>query len=260
MMIQGSCSLCGKSFEATRRGGKPQKYCSRECTKKAANIAFRDRNRPDRPTTCAECGGPVVALQVGAPRKFCSDACKMRASNRRQRRAWLPLAQPAVKVCAHCGQAFTAKSRNRIYCYDKFCAQAAYQARLGAGERRVGPRTATCDGCGTAFETVRPEARWCSKTCANRHWGNVRARQRGTASEAKYTDLEIFERDGWRCHLCKKLVRRDVPRTHPDGATIDHLVPTSLGGPDEPANVATAHWKCNRDKRARPMGEQLRLI
>ena len=79
-------------------------------------------------------------------------------------------------------------------------------------------------------------------------------------SEAKYTDLQIFERDGWRCHLCKKLVRRDVSRLHPEGATIDHLVPTSLGGDDEPANVATAHWKCNRHKKNRAMNEQLRIL
>lgn len=31
----------------------------------------------------------------------------------------------------------------------------------------------------------------------------------------------------------------------PDGATIDHIVPLSLGGSDEPANVATAHRRCN---------------
>lgn len=197
---------------------------------------------------------------IGAPKRFCSDTCKTRAGNRRARRALLPLAQPAVRACAHCCKAFVAKSRDRIYCYNQTCRQAAYQIRRAAGEQLVGPRTGKCDGCGEEFETVRPEARWCSKRCANRHWGNVRARQRGAASKARYTDLEIFERDRWICHLCNKKVRRDVPRTDPEGATIDHLIPISLGGLDEPANVACSHWKCNRDKRARAMNEQLRLL
>lgn len=208
---------------------------------------------------CAECGAQIVECGIGRPRKFCSDKCKMAAHNRRSRRARLPLGQVHDVTCEWCGLVFSAKDRRRRLCSDS-CKSATYRERRAVGQRRVIARKATCDGCGTTFETVRPEARWCSKGCANRHWGNVRARQRGQLSQAKYTDLEIFERDGWRCHLCRKLVRRDVPRLHPEGATIDHLVPTSLGGEDEPHNVATAHWKCNRDKRARAMGEQLALI
>lgn len=212
---------------------------------------------------CAECGAPIVECGIGRPRRFCSDKCKRKTHNVRNRRSRLPLRDPnpAARPCAYCGMPFTPKRRDRIYCYDDYCNQYAYQERKAHREgARVVERQVTCHGCGAEFTTIRPETRWCSKACANRHWGNVRARQRGELSEAKYTDLEIFERDGWRCHLCRKPVRRDVPRTHDDGATIDHPVPTSLGGKDEPANVATAHWKCNRDKRAQPMGEQLALL
>lgn len=212
---------------------------------------------------CAQCGNPIVESGRGRPRRFCSDPCKQKASNTRQRRSQLPLRNPSPepRQCAHCGDSFVPKRRDRIYCYGKHCPQYAYQARVANGEAlRVVAHDATCAGCGGHFSARRPEARWCSTTCANRHWGNVRARQRGQLSEAKYTDLEIFERDGWRCHLCRMPVNRDVPRLHPDGATIDHLIPASLGGVDEPANVATAHWKCNRSKGARAMGEQLALI
>lgn len=263
MTIETTCPRCGEAFEPRRSGGKPQKYCSLKCSKAAAGAAFRDRNRPERVPRCAECGGPVAHVELGRPRRFCSDECRHRASNIRYRRALPPLRNPNPdqRICPQCGDAFTPKRRDRVYCYNKFCAQAAYKERRKAGAtERVANRTTVCDGCGTEFETVRPEARWCSKECANRHWGNVRARQRGQLSEARYTDLEIFERDKWICHLCKKKVRRDVPRTDPEGATIDHLVPISLGGLDEPANVACSHWKCNRDKRARAMNEQLRLL
>jgi len=263
MTVETTCPRCGETFAPRRSGGKPQKYCSIRCKSNAVAAAARERDRPERPTICAECGGPVVQLERGRPRRFCSDQCKQRAGNVRLRRSLLPLrdSAPQPRECAHCGDSFIPKRRDRIYCYGKFCPQSAYQARVANDEKlRVVARVAKCDGCGTEFQTTRPEARWCSKTCANRHWGNVRARQRGRLSEARYTDREIFERDRWICHLCKKKVRRDVPRLHPEGATIDHLVPISLGGLDEPANVACSHWKCNRDKRAKAMNEQLRLL
>jgi len=96
--------------------------------------------------------------------------------------------------------------------------------------------------------------------CANRYWGNVRARQRKAPSGARYTDLEIFERDRWRCHLCGRKVNRELSRMHPRGGTIDHLVPISDGGTDEPSNVATAHRACNLAKGAGAANDQLRLI
>lgn len=213
---------------------------------------MRDRRRALRPTKCAECDGVIAQQELGTPRRFCSDACKARHHNRRNRRAWLPLMQPTLKNCANCGSEFLARSRDRIYCYDGYCGQKAYKARKAAATgRMVTPHDVTCDGCGTVFTGNHPSARWCSKQCANRYWGGVRARQRGTVSAADYTDREVFERDGWRCHICGEQVDQDAARTHPDGATIDHIHPISRGGRDELSNVATAHWRCNLDKRAK---------
>jgi 5-methylcytosine-specific restriction endonuclease McrA len=74
-----------------------------------------------------------------------------------------------------------------------------------------------------------------------------------------YADREIYERDGWRCHLCGRRIFKSKRWPDPKSGTIDHIVPLSEGGIDEPANVAAAHWDCNREKRARALGEQLRL-
>lgn len=250
-----TCPRCAEPF-TPRRGGKPQLYCSPECRKNGRPTAKRS-------AICAQCGASFVPTPGAKHQRFCDVKCKAKANNTRHRRALLPLRDtaPVPQTCPQCGDSFLPKNRNRVYCYGKFCAQAAYQSRKAAGDaRRVVARSVPCDGCGTAFTAVYPSARWCSKGCANRHWGNVRARQRGQLSSAKYTDLEIFERDGWRCHLCRKPIRRDLPRLDPDGATIDHLIPIARGGLDEPANVAAAHWKCNRAKGIRAMGEQLALI
>src|SRR6266511_603547 len=275
-MEQLPCRECGEPFERTRRGGAPQVYCTRDCCRAAGSrkSAARQREstartRVTRPVVCAECGGAIVQPDRGRPRRYCSMKCNARVQNRRMNRRRLPLADPlpTPRDCAHCGTAFTPKRRDQIYCYNEsaapYCAVLAYQARRRAGEplRQV-EQQLRCQECGSEFTAFKSNARWCSQKCKNRNTSRVMSRRRVAATPGRtpYTDLEIFERDGWRCHLCRKKVKKSVPRTHPDGATIDHLVPISLGGVDEPANVATAHWRCNHEKRARMLDHQLALI
>jgi 5-methylcytosine-specific restriction endonuclease McrA len=93
------------------------------------------------------------------------------------------------------------------------------------------------------------------------HRRKYRKRFRSLESEP-YTNTQIAERDGWRCQLCKKKV--DRRRNYPDSmcATIDHIVPISLGGTDVRANVQLAHWSCNvaKSNKTTLNGEQLRLL
>jgi 5-methylcytosine-specific restriction endonuclease McrA len=71
----------------------------------------------------------------------------------------------------------------------------------------------------------------------------------------------LGERDGWRCGLCGKRVRKARRyQQDPLGASVDHLVPLSLGGSHTWANVQLAHYGCNARKNNRPAGEQLRLV
>lgn len=78
-----------------------------------------------------------------------------------------------------------------------------------------------------------------------------RWRRRRAAGEAgNYTDLEIFERDGWICQLCLGPVDPSLPRTDRLGATIDHIEPLSRGGTDGRDQVQLAHRSCNSSKRA----------
>lgn len=203
--------------------------------------------------TCSECGVQFAPNTRGRPRKYCSNKCKQRVSNRAARRRWKPLATDTVKLCAHCGNRFVARSRDRIYCYEGCCCQKAYQARRRSGmARRMNLRFVACDGCSSLFVGEHPSARWCSKTCANRYWGLVRSRGRGESTgSALYVDREIFQRDEWTCHICRMPVDPQLSRLDEMGATIDHLVPLSRGGLDEFSNVALAHWSCNRSKGAR---------
>ncbi|HMH58562.1 MAG TPA: HNH endonuclease, partial [Galbitalea sp.] len=70
----------------------------------------------------------------------------------------------------------------------------------------------------------------------------------------------IFQRDGYRCHICRRktLPNKKVP--HPRAPTIDHMIPLSLGGPHSRANVSTACFRCNTLKSASGAGDQLAII
>lgn len=80
---------------------------------------------------------------------------------------------------------------------------------------------------------------------------NVRrvARLRELPNE-EFTHLEIFERDNWTCQICNREVPRDLDDLyHPDYPQLDHIVPLSYTGPDNPghvrSNVQLAHRLCN---------------
>lgn len=72
-----------------------------------------------------------------------------------------------------------------------------------------------------------------------------RARLSGVDYEP-YSRWAIYTRDRGTCHLCGEYVE-------PVDFSIDHLIPISLGGPDKPENVATAHFLCNSRRSARPL-------
>ena len=71
------------------------------------------------------------------------------------------------------------------------------------------------------------------------------------------TDEQIWERDGWVCQIpgCGNAIRRDVRHPDPDSASIDHIVPFSLGGTDIAPNKRAAHLACNV-RRGNRMGPE----
>lgn len=262
-MDQTPCQTCGELFTPRRSGGKPQVRCSTKCRRKVANANFIKNHAPVKSSACAECGKPVAQSDRGRPRRFCSDQCKARAGNRAQNRRRQAVQAPTERSCQYCGKTFQPKRSDSQYCYDNWCAQRAYYDRKAAGEpARMVEHEVECGNCGTTFTAKHPRARWCSKTCQIRHRARDASRRRGPArlGDVPYTDREIFVRDKWRCHLCGKKVDQAISRRSPEGASIDHLIPLSLGGADAPANVATAHNRCNREKGVRARDEQLRLI
>ena len=65
--------------------------------------------------------------------------------------------------------------------------------------------------------------------------------------------FEIFRRDDYTCKYCgaSPAVTKDVE------LTVDHVIPVTLGGGDEPTNLATACQPCNAGKSSIPPDAEL---
>lgn len=70
-----------------------------------------------------------------------------------------------------------------------------------------------------------------------------------------YRETDIYERDGWVCHICRLSIDPHANGRSSAGPTLDHLIAISQGGSDTAENVRPAHKGCNsrrwnREQRA----------
>lgn len=251
--------------------------------------------------TCGGCDAPLPTPPPGrrGPSKWCSTRCANRAAQRR-RRARVPRDPlvPVEKRCGWCDRSYSTTRYNGRYCSNSCARWDDPRARLTCGlnwrhcdtcdlwwchssscpQSDTHPAKAPpdmssrpCHSCGLPFVPLRPAgyfALYCSAECRTRE---TRARRRASGGEAKpyrgdrvigrVRRWAIYERDGWRCQLCKRKVNADLRVPHPMAATLDHIVPVSLGGDHSEANLQLAHLACNSRKRNKVngTGEQLRL-
>lgn len=219
------CRWCSAQFIS--RNGRTYCYDSR-CVGLQAELE-RKRSRDSAikkyvPPKCKICGDDTTRGDWG----YCSDTCREKAT---------------VRTCAWCGIKFKRQfSRATIgklaYCSTAHSARANLErARMVTGQTSRGP------------DKDKRRARDALR----------RARLKSAFVENVYPSV-VFERDNYRCHLCGKKCKQGLPGSHPDAATLDHVIPLSLGGPHSYANIATAHRRCNISKGVRAMNEQLALV
>lgn len=192
-------------------------------------------------------------------------------------------------VCSQCGVEFDADRRTRSYCSRTCSSKNAIHGRVPWNKKPrplvlytgpVIPLTRQVHHVRTSHRLTSGQCRtckqWfvsqhldvtCSTPCAKRyrrdqahaaeHRRKARKRQ---AFVANVYRKKIFERDGYRCHLCGKKTKKDQVVPHPKAPTIDHVIPLAVGGTHEPSNCRTACFLCNATKGAGGGGEQLLLI
>jgi hypothetical protein len=152
------------------------------------------------------------------------------------------------------------------------CGQECYQEQHKALQRqrwaerpqRVAVRR--CEGCDASFTIPATNSwrRYCTTKCATRahRAGRGKYRERAKRAGVPYEPINkkvVFERDGWRCGICRRKVNRHLKYPDPMSASLDHIIPFALKGPHLYTNVQLSHLQCNVDKGAGCAGDQLAL-
>ena len=165
---------------------------------------------------CVVCAAPFSyhSLRAGRLRKMCSAECR----EKRNRRA-----HEAVP-CATCNQPF-------------------YPQRISTSAKAEG------------------RGRYCSLTCrsaSTKRYQDYKAQRRASSHRRRallrqrtvewFDDLEIFERDRWRCGLCGEAVDKTLKSPDPMAASLDHIVSLADGGMHSRSNTQCSHWLCNSRK------------
>lgn len=187
--------------------------------------------------------------------RTCGRACGtvIRVAAARAKKAALPPPPIVLRTCATCGDMFKGAGK---YCKH----HRGYQSRQG-------PRNRACATCGAMFEYEQkagsPQKR--CPSCAvkvkadasadNKRRRRARKKINGTIETVRA--LTVFERDGWRCGICHRTVRKDLKPPHPRAPQLDHIVPLALGGEHTYANTQCSHAECNWTKGARHAGQEL---
>lgn len=202
--------------------------------------------RPSEARRCAYCDGVFVARasKLANGQVCCSKPCAARF------RRPAPASRLLIVSCDLCSALFVTRRPHSLRCPAKRRSVECQrlQAKL-ASELSLrdyySAKVAQGDG--------RAPARW--RAAVDRRSRRLRA------VYVEDVDVRVLaERDGWRCHICGRKVSKTAMHPQPVSASVDHLVPISLGGEHSYRNTALAHFGCNAQKHTRAVGEQLRLI
>lgn len=245
------CAVCHAHFTAHRLS---QITCCNRCYMRNQHHP----GEPDRPRACDVCSKPFP-VGTNRARKHCpSRDCQQEALNVARRLRLGRRALGEYRSCGHCGIGIDPPKKGKQFCSDRCWSR---ESRFPGSWPHF--RDRRCERCNEPLSiAMKREARFCNKICQNRANGMTRrARQVGTAVE-NFSRFDVFERDGWVCHICHELVERALQWPHPRAASLDHVIP--LNELDSPghvfANTACAHLFCNHSKNARTRYEDRSLF
>lgn len=252
------CGFCQKTFQSKRRSnGKWTQCCSKSCARKmelaAGAHAFQKAPRYGKWTPapefirCGSCGADISS--PGHKQRFCRPCRKVRQSERGRsmRKRW-PSWSVWFPTCATCREVFTARQPKAKYCSED-CSMWQYRNR-------------PCRDCGSALGEVSLKL-YCDDCAALRKAATRRAykaKRRALMKDAgaeHFDPHEIYERDGWRCGICRKRVNPNLEHPNPMSASLDHIVPLAGGGAHTRINTQCSHLACNREKWHTGWGQPL---
>lgn len=122
-----------------------------------------------------------------------------------------------------------------------------------------------CPECGAVVTRLAGRGHgYCSSACRFRQKRRRRRARTAGAGNKTLSFRSVAERDGWTCQLCGGTVNPTLTVPHPMAATLDHVIPLSMGGEHSEANGQLAHFLCNSRKgdgaSATATGDQLAML
>lgn len=271
-----------------RRADSAARYASRagaHQTRKPRLVAH-DYPRLPKELACKECGSEF--LYGGSSRKppaFCSDECRnlqkklankkwriehaieIKLQNKNRKR---PTVSFKNHICQVCTKSFKARQHNAKCCSKKCVAEFLRLKAIAASAHLV--IWLNCQGCGERFRPTKGNSeqrrsgyvqKFCSWECRlgrpqdRRRRLDVGQKQRRGKNSA-IDPFKVFERDGWRCHLCGRKTPKALRGTTNDRAPErDHIISIFDGGSDTYENSACACRRCNRKKGRKSRGQLL---
>jgi 5-methylcytosine-specific restriction endonuclease McrA len=234
------CVNCGKEYHPTHAGGDGRIFCSRACSDYYVSAYGRDIS-----LTCVQCGAWFIGKVYTATR---CQAC-------------IPDKEhgPYEYTCCMCTASFSS-----MWPHVRFCSP------ICARQSQLRPTVCQCQDCGQEFLREYRQHTTCCQPCVElrakkveriaKQLRKARIRAGYRLEGERFEDRDIFERDGWRCQICKRKVSKEVSSVHKRHATIDHIIPLAHGGQHTRVNVQTACRACNMAKSDRLDGVQMRLM
>jgi len=210
--------------------------------------------------SCVVCGLSFQRKRTnGRAVKYCSKGC-FRHSERI--RAAASRGSKVVHECLWCEAKWSNINGGKR---SRFCSLAhknEWQKREKRREYGATVRVVSCSECDAEFETTQPRQVVCGLKCRAGRKMRMKAPRKGWFVAREALKAEIRERDQGLCGLCGDPVPSELPlmpsgRVQDDHPSLDHVVPRSLGGSDEPSNLQLTHWKCNVLKGASTNGRFL---
>jgi hypothetical protein len=231
---------CGQMLPGNAKSLPPGQRMCRACRREASAGRKPMTSRGSKPSkriACALCGGWMHKGKTSLPegQATCRE-CRRKTPAPYGPRDGSSSADHGPRPCPICGTVFTPFVAVRRGYVQKACSRACGQLLRFPGG-------------GTAYE--REQERWRQKN---------RQRRGDDIISEPYVLAEIAKRDRFRCGLCHRKVNMRLSGLHPQGPTIDHIIPLVISRDDTRANVQLAHRRCNVAKHTRAVGEQLLLF
>lgn len=217
------CKTCGNQFlEERPRGGSAPLYCSDTCKPRCS---VRGCESPYRKSIS---GGAQV--------------CASHYSQWRRTGVVKPFAYKwsTEYVCVVCGKQVQPGSRRRSHC------SAACQVMSSRWGSITRPKFLLCVRCGTKIDLLAV-----GKAGRRKRADALLCRMCKQQSRFSMSATELAARDGTDCRICGTVVDMSAAPKAYLAPSVDHIIPRSLGGSDDPENLQLAHLWCNQVKQKR---------